>query len=113
LDVLVAWEPILPTDWQPPTTETLARIHAAGVEQFWDKNHLVAQEISRELASDPDGPKPSCCTSRGIMWDLPVLFPKGAHWERDRPKAIFADGPVAKVQEPLRDKLRAVISQQN
>jgi len=46
--------------------------------------------------------------SRGNLWDLAVLYPKQALWQRDAPRAIFADGPVAKVQTSLADKLNPV-----
>jgi hypothetical protein len=111
LRVLLAWEPILPTDWQQPTTAVLARLHNPSVVQFWDHDHLVAREISRELASDPAGPKPHCCTSRGNLWDFAGLYPEGALWQTAAPRAVFADGPVAHVQPALARKLATVRSQ--
>lgn len=105
LQVLVVWEPILPTDWGRPTTSVLARIHKAGVTQFWEHDHLVAREIFRELTSDPAGPKLRCCTSRGNLWDLAAIYPKGALWRETPPEPVFADGPVAHVQPGLQNEL--------
>ncbi len=110
LRVLVVWEPILPTDWEPPTTAVLTRIHEADVVQFWDHGHLVAQEIARELASDPAGSQPHCCTLRGNLWDFAVLYPKGVVWQAAAPKAVFADGPVARVQPSLSSELASLLS---
>ena len=113
LYVLVVWEPILPTDWEPVTTAVLARIHTRGVTQFWDHDHLVAGELSRELASNPRGPKPHCCTVRGNLWDFAALYPKGALWQAAAPQAAFADGPVVDVQSSLSRELRVLLSQKN
>jgi hypothetical protein len=113
LRVLVVWEPMLLTDWAPPTTGTLHRIHESGVDQFWDEDHLVAHEISQELAADPEGPKPSCCTSRDTLWDFAVVFPKQALWQSTPPKPVFADGPVVRAQPGLRHELAAVLTQKN
>ena len=111
--VLVVWEPMLPTDWTPPTTGALSRVHNPGAVQFWDDQHLVAQGISRELDSDPVGPKPQCCTLRGNLWDFAALYPKGALWQAGAPRAVFADGPVARVQASLGRELAVLLSQRN
>jgi len=111
--VLVVWEPILPTDWERPTTAVLSRVREAGAVQFWDLDHLVAHQISRELDSDPAGPKPHCCTRRGNLWDFAALYPKGALWQAAAPQALFADGPVAYVQPSLASKLAVLLSRKN
>jgi hypothetical protein len=84
------------------------RIHESGVEQFWDKNHLVAHEISQELAAHPDGPQPPCCTSNGNLWDFVAVYPKQALWQTSPPKPVFADGPVVKAQASLNQNLDAL-----
>lgn len=110
LQVLVVWEPILPTDWERPTNAVLARLHNPGVVQFWDHDHLVAQAIARELSSDPAGPKPSCCGLHANLWDLAALYPEGRLWQATAPKAAFANGPVASVQQSLGRELRVLLS---
>lgn len=111
--VLVVWEPILPTDWERPTTAVLARIHIPGVVQFWDHEHLVAQEISRQFASDPGSPKPHCCTSRGNLWDFAALYAQGSEWRDAAPKPVYRDGPVVDVQSNLSRDLPALLSRKN
>jgi hypothetical protein len=113
LRVLVVWEPILPTDWERPTSAVLARIHNRSVAQFWDHGHLVAHAISGELSSDAAGPKPHCCNLLGNLWDFAVLYPKGALWRAAPPQAEFADGPVAEVQGGLGRELATLISQRD
>jgi hypothetical protein len=110
LEVLVVWEPILPTDWERPTTAVLARLHNPDVVQFWDHNHLAAQAIARELSSDPAGPQPHCCGLHGNLWDFVALYSKGSLWQVKPPKAAFADGPVAHVQQSLSRSLAALLS---
>lgn len=113
LQVLVVWEPILPTDWERPTTSTLARIHNRGVVQFWDHDHLIAHEISRALADNPDGPHPRCCTLSGNLWDFAGLYPKGALWQKTPPEAVFADGPVVHAQAGLANELAILLGRKN
>ena len=109
LQVLVVWEPILPTDWERPTNSVLARLHYPGVVQFWDHDHLIAREISRELAADPGGPKPRCCSLRGNLWDFVGLYPKGSRWQGGSPKAVFANGTVDSVQPGLASELALLL----
>ncbi|HTV54981.1 MAG TPA: hypothetical protein VMI06_08685 [Terriglobia bacterium] len=110
LQVLVVWEPILPTDWERPSNGALARLHNAGVTQFWDHDHLVAYAISLELNSDPAGPKPHCCGLHKNLWDLVALYPEGSLWQATAPKAAFAEGPVAYAQQTLSRELTALLS---
>ncbi len=101
LQALVVWEPILPPDSERRTTGVLALIHHPDVAQFWDDNHWVAHAISRELSSDRTGPRPHCCGLHANLWDFVALYPKGSMWQAAAPKAVFADGPVAYVQQSL------------
>ena len=111
LRVLVVWEPILLTDWQPPTSFALAQLHETYVAQFWDHNHLVAHEIARELNANPSGPQPQCCGLNKTLWDFAAIYPKGAIWNSVAPQAVFANGPVAYVQEGLSGKIAALRNQ--
>jgi hypothetical protein len=110
---MVVWEPILPTDWERPTSAVLGRLHNSRVVQFWDHNHLVAHVISRELISDPAGPKPHCCGLHRNLWDFAALYPKGSLWQATPPKAAFADGPVAYAQQSLGSNLARLLSKRN
>lgn len=106
--VLVVWEPELITDWAPPTTAVLSRLHEAGVLQFWDRGHLVAHEISHELLADPAGPKPECCGLHKNLWDFAGVYPESAAWNAAPPQAVFANGPVAYVQNRLSKELTSM-----
>ena len=109
----MVWEPILPTDWERPTNAVLGRLRNPGVVQFWDDNHLVAHAISQELKSDPTGPKPRCCGLQGELWDLAALYSKGSLWRGTPPKAEFADGPVAYVQQSLGRDLATLLGKRD
>lgn len=67
LRVLVVWEPILPMDWSSPCRMVKARISDPGVVQFWDKQHFVSEELSKQL---PAGKEPGCCRHDGALWTL-------------------------------------------
>lgn len=95
LAVMVVWEPILPSDWSRPTRPVLARLSDKRVEQFWDKNHLIARQLSAQLHTK----EPNCCRHAGTLWDLVALYPKDTNWNDSEP--IYIDGPVYKVQAGL------------
>jgi len=95
LAVLLVWEPILASDWSRPTRPVLARIPDRRVVQFWDKDHLVAQQLAQQLSTL----QPSCCRHEGILWDLVAVYPKGVQWGNSQP--TYVDGPVAKIKTEL------------
>jgi hypothetical protein len=101
LTIFVIWEPILASDWSRPTRPVLGRISDDRVRQFWDKDHLVAKQLDKQLSSL----QPNCCRNEGILWDLVALYPKGAHWDAT---PIFVDGPVAKVEDALTTRVQAI-----
>lgn len=113
LEILVVWEPILPTDWEMPTNAVLGRLHNSDVVQFWDHDHVVAHAIARELISNPTGPKPRCCGLHRNLWDFAAIYSAGSLWQATPPKAVFADGPVAFVQQSLGRGLAVLRSRKN
>jgi hypothetical protein len=97
--VFVVWEPILSTDWSPPSTFALNRIPDARVQQYWDPDHIVATK----LAADRRGPQPKedCCERSGFLWDLVAVYPVDPIWTDRLPIAILFNGPVVDVKEDL------------
>ncbi len=91
--VLVVWEPILATDWMPPSGSTLARIPDARVRQLWDPKHAVAARLNEIVKHKPPQPEPSCCVERGFYWDEAILYPPHARWN-DGPASLLWNGPV-------------------
>jgi hypothetical protein len=98
LTVLVVWEPILPSDWSRPTRPVMARIPDSRVIQFWDKDHLIAEQVGRQLHTK----QPSCCRRSGTLWDLVALYPNGTNWNESEP--FYVDGPVYKVERELENQ---------
>ena len=90
---------MLTTDWQSPTTGTLARLSDPRARQYWDPNHQLALRLAAD-ARDPQ-PKQQCCLRQNVLWDLAALYPPGAEWTGTLPPAIFFNGPIAKNQDPL------------
>ena len=88
------WEPILPTDYSSPGTAVLARLSDPRVEQYWDKNHLFAEQLGRTIESDAGQPQPKCCTLKGIQWDEVAVYGRDARWNDQLPRAVFLNGPV-------------------
>jgi len=94
--VLVVWEPILATDWRPPSGSTLGRIADSRGRQFWDPKHVVSAELKHRAALTPTQSRPDCCIQKGFYWDEAILYPAGKHW-KDAPPSLFWNGPVVKV----------------
>ena len=92
--VFAVWEPILPTDYSSPSTGVLARLADPRVSQYWDMNHLFAEQLAGRLKSDAGHPQPSCCNRHGIQWDEVAVYPQDAHWNGQLPRAVYLDGPV-------------------
>jgi hypothetical protein len=64
------------------------------------------------MAADARPPQPEheCCTSKGILWDLVAVYPKGVLWTDRMPPAIMFDGPVIDVEEALAKSLTELSS---
>ena len=97
--LFAVWEPILMTDWSAPGSFVRGRLSDGRVRQFWDPQHMVAAQMSRD--AHPPQPEPHCCDDRGILWDLAAVYPRGAVWGSSLPAAVLCDGPVAEVAEDV------------
>ena len=94
--VLVVWEPIVLTDWRPPSGSTLSRVSDLRTRQFWDAQHLVAGALREIARQKPPQPEPACCIQKGFYWDEAILYPEGVRW-KDVPSALFWNGPVVRI----------------
>ena len=103
------WEPILPTDWSRPTSWTLGRISDRRVIQFWDPEHLLAQELKRQLLANPAEREPDCCERKGQFWDMAALYPKQARWAGSLPSPVLLNGPVAGIRAELESELSTLL----
>jgi len=74
----------------------LARLSDARVGQYWDKNHLFAAQLGHKIESDADQPQPKCCIGKGFHWDEVAVYPQGARWDGQLPRAVFLNGPVVR-----------------
>jgi hypothetical protein len=106
LRVLVVWEPMLVTDWETPGRGTLRRISDQRARQFWDPDHLVAQELNRFVNAHPEQKVPACCFDKGFHWDESILYAPHSQW-KDAPPLAFWNGPVWKAAPDLENALRA------
>ena len=91
--VFAVWEPILPTDWIPPTTSALGRLSDRRVSQFWDEGHILAAVMAE--SRNPES-RPDCCNRKGILWDLIAVYPTGSVWSQSLPPATLFNGPVVR-----------------
>jgi hypothetical protein len=94
--IFAIWEPILPTDFSSPGTLVLARLSDPRVAQYWDENHLFAEQLRRKIESDAGQPQPNCCTGRGVPWDEVAVYSQDTRWDAQLPRAVFLNGPVVR-----------------
>jgi|SRR6516164_4987874 len=92
--VFAVWEPILPTDWTPPTTGALARLRDRRIRQFWDEKHILATAMADSRAHNS---QPDCCSRSGTLWDLIAVYPPGTEWSTTLPGATIFNGPIVRV----------------
>ena len=105
LRVFVVWEPILPSDWFPPSRFVQHRIRDPRAIQFWDKNHLVAKQLRADLSESQAARR----SHSKILWDVVAVFPKDAKWGS---APVFFDGPVVRVTPEAEKQLMPSRAQQ-
>ena len=106
----MVWEPILATDWGPPSGSTLARIPDLRVRQFWDPKHVVAIALREIAEQKPQQAAPACCIQKGFYWDQAILYVPLARW-KDGPASVFWNGPVIRVIPGLEKSIDAQFSE--
>lgn len=90
--VIAVWEPMLPTDWNRPTSAVLNRLSDQRAIQWWDKQHLIAGLLKASATSQ----NPGCCKRNGTLWDVIAVYPPGTKWTESLPPPVFFAGPVVK-----------------
>ncbi|MBV9301002.1 MAG: hypothetical protein JOY62_07160 [Acidobacteriaceae bacterium] len=95
LRVFAVWEPVRFVDWQRPSTANLARLSDPRVSQFWDHDHLLANQIARDAAADQT--QANCCEAKSILFDLAAVYPASATWSDHLPHANVFDGPIVDI----------------
>ena len=102
--MLVVWEPILPTDWRPPSGSTLSRSPDRRARQFWDPQHVVSAKLHEISIRKPPRPEPECCTRKGFYWDEAIFYAAHGRWS-DEPVTSFWKGPVVRAAPDLEKAL--------
>lgn len=96
LHVFVVWEPVLVSDFAPPSTAALGLIHDPRAEQYWDRELALSKELLRSAFSDPR--RYNTITAQvgpdAIVWDTVALFPPRALWNRDVPVPVYSGHTV-------------------
>jgi hypothetical protein len=93
--VFAVWEPVRFSDWLRPTTTALARLSDRRANQFWDHDHILANQIEKDALASKG--RPNCCEAHDILFDLVALYPAAAKWSDHLPPPTIYDGPILKV----------------
>jgi hypothetical protein len=93
--VFAVWEPVRFADLQRPTTAALARLSDRRVSQFWDHEHMLANEIEKDAAGSRA--RPDCCEAKSILFDLAAVYPVAAKWSDRLPAPPIFDGPIVRI----------------
>ena len=75
-----------------------SRISDSRVIQFWDRGHLVATDLARQLASQPNYHQ-----HQSVLWDVAFLYDRQTKWGATPP--VFEGGPVVRAAPELEQKL--------
>ena len=109
--VLVVWEPVLVTDYGPPSDSALARIGDNRAAQFWDRSKLTSEKALPVLRTDPApvvGSK-DLVTGR-VVWDFAAIYPRGVRWEGSFPVPVFKGAPVVDVITEFKRRLSETLA---
>jgi hypothetical protein len=113
LHVFVVWEPVLATDFAPPTTTVLGLIRDPRAEQYWDPELKVSKDLIRAALTDPHRYGITEEVEPGaIIWDTVALFPPGAVWGKDVPVPSYYGHPMIGSVGGLREALEGMRSSQ-
>lgn len=93
--VFAVWEPVRFADWLRPSTAALARLSDPRARQFWDHDHILANQIERDALASKG--RPNCCEAHDILFDLVALYPAALKWSDHLPPPTIYDGPIVQV----------------
>ena len=94
--MFVVWEPILFSDWAPPSSAAQARIPDLRIQQFWDRPHALSAVVR---AAGDDRVLGARRIRGAIVWDYVAVFPPGALWTDRFPVPEYAGAPVLDVMD--------------
>ncbi len=107
----LVWEPVLWTDFGPPSTRRLASVPDARVAQYWDSEHLVSNLVTSSAWATREGifAQGEKASGRIVAWDLILLFPPGSCGGGALPEPVFHGNPVVTTVSEAREHLRALV----
>jgi len=96
------WEPVMSTDTEGPSAETLARASDPRVRHFWDPQLRLASYWQPILKAErsPTLGKQTLVTGK-VLWDFVAVYPPGVQWEAQIPAPTFKAAPVTAHQAQL------------
>jgi hypothetical protein len=96
--VFVVWEPVLMTDWAPPSTATMGHISDSRVSQFWDKHRLISHLLGEH-------------NRQSVVWDFIAVYPAGPVWKSRPPSPLFGGGPVVRAAAGVRNAINDALAE--
>ena len=106
LSAFVVWEPVIATDFGPPTSAALRLIHDGRAIQYWDAKRALSRDIVRAVRAHPSRYSPPREIAEDlVVWDFVALFPKGVRWDQDLPVPTHYGGPVVETIAETKEQL--------
>ena len=107
LQVLLVWEPVLPTDVAPPPPNVLREVTDPRAIQFWDPGRALSAELMRAARANPGGMLAASSKAFGeIFWDYIAFFPAGVTWASPAPEPTHWYFPVVEHEQDIRAHLQ-------
>lgn len=79
--VFAVWEPVLVTDFGPPSTAALARIPDMRAAQYWDRKRTLSRLLGEHSSST-------------VVWDHIAVYAPGGLWQDAPPEPVYSGDPV-------------------
>ena len=95
--VFVVWEPVLITDFAPPSTSALARIPDLRAVQYWDRKRALSHLMGEHNRAS-------------VIWDYIAVYGPGTLWQDAPPKPVYSDHPVRDVIGGAKDAIQRLMS---
>jgi hypothetical protein len=102
--VFVVWEPVISTDWGPPSPTLPGQVNDARVRHYWDPDHMVSARLGgvgrlESMARE----RQIGFRMKDVLWDAALVYSPGAVLSS---AADLLVAPVVKFEAPLAAAIR-------
>ena len=105
VQVIVVWEPVLPSDVGPPRDKVRRPLADPRVVEYWDPNLWMSNRAIRRAIQQAQAAGEEPPSEDDIAWDFVAIFPAGTSWDDPFPIPSWHEGPVVNALGPVEEAL--------